>query len=168
MKRSARAQRIARRNARHSGRATLNLVSLMDIFTILVFFLMVNSSDIEVIQTSSALRLPDSVVEQKPREVLMVTVTRDAILVAGQPVAPTPLDADAPEFIEGLRKELAYRLSRIPDSDSEQPQPLNILADRTLPYSVLKRVMKTSVDAGYTILSLAVNQTSLKPEGSDD
>ena len=38
---------------KHSKTATLNLVSLMDIFTILVFFLMVNSSEVEVLQTRS-------------------------------------------------------------------------------------------------------------------
>ncbi|MGK0261262.1 MAG: biopolymer transport protein ExbD, partial [Candidatus Azotimanducaceae bacterium] len=58
-----------RRRSRGRGKgktATLNLVSLMDIFTILVFFLMVNSSEVEVLQTSSDIKLPDSTSEQRP------------------------------------------------------------------------------------------------------
>ncbi len=167
MKQSARAHRIARRQARHSQRAMLNLVSLMDIFTILVFFLMVNSSDIEVIQSSSALRLPDSVVDQKPRDVLMVSVTPESILVAGQPVAQTPPANSEEDIIAGLKKELTYRISRLPSDQQDKPQPLNVLADRSLPYGILKKVMKTAVESGYTVLSLAVNQKTLKAGGQD-
>ena len=57
---SQRAARMERRHERGKAGTALNLVSLMDIFTILVFFLMVNSSDVEVLETTSDIRLPDS------------------------------------------------------------------------------------------------------------
>ena len=50
MKKSVRQMRIERHRARMKKTSKLSLVSLMDIFTILVFFLMVNASDVEVLQ----------------------------------------------------------------------------------------------------------------------
>ena len=69
---------------KHKKSATLNLVSLMDIFTILVFFLMANSSEVEVLQTNSKIKLPDSVSQQKPKNELMILVTDDDIVVQGR------------------------------------------------------------------------------------
>ena len=39
---------------------SINLVSMMDIFTILVFFLLVNSSDVEVLPNAKEIVLPTS------------------------------------------------------------------------------------------------------------
>ena len=47
---TTRAKRMARNHRRMAQPARLNLVALMDIFTILVLFLIVNNSDVEVLQ----------------------------------------------------------------------------------------------------------------------
>jgi hypothetical protein len=75
---------------KHRKGATLNLVSLMDIFTILVFFLMVNSSEVDVLETSTKIKLPDSVSDQRPENRLVVSVSQDDIVVQGRPVADVP------------------------------------------------------------------------------
>ena len=69
---------------RASATVTLNLVSLMDIFTILVFFLLVNSAQVEVLPNAKDLQLPESIAEQKARENVVIMVTADQILVQGQ------------------------------------------------------------------------------------
>src|SRR5882672_550073 len=66
---------------------TLLLVSMIDIFTILVFFLMANLSEVEVLQISSNTKLPDSASKSRPKIELMVLVDHDDILVQGKKVA---------------------------------------------------------------------------------
>ena len=72
---------------KHGKTATLNLVSLMDIFTILVFFLMINSSEVEVLQTGSDIKLPDSTSEKQPDNRLVISVSHDDLIVQGRAVA---------------------------------------------------------------------------------
>ncbi|NNJ95646.1 MAG: biopolymer transporter ExbD, partial [Gammaproteobacteria bacterium] len=64
-------------------KASLNLISLMDVFTILVFFLLVNSSSSDVMEPPKSITLPESVVDSKPRETVIVLVTEDNVLVQG-------------------------------------------------------------------------------------
>ena len=138
--------------------ATLNLVSLMDIFTILVFFLMVNSSDVEILETSADIRLPDSVSEQRPVERLVIQVNQDALIVQGRQVADLAGLADdpAPE-IAGLRDALTEHtreLATVPEGGFE----VTIMGDHELPYWLLKRIMNTCQGADFARISLAVNQ----------
>ena len=90
---SRRAQRMERRHERTRKFVGLSMVSLMDIFTILVFFLLVNSSDGEVLPTAKSVRLPESVAEKSPKPTLVVTVNDQDILVQGRKVASVD-DAD--------------------------------------------------------------------------
>ena len=60
-----RAARMDRHHKRHKQGVSLNLVSLMDIFTILVFFLLVNSSDVEVLPNAKDVQLPESIAEHR-------------------------------------------------------------------------------------------------------
>jgi biopolymer transport protein ExbD len=65
----------------------MNLTSLMDVFTILVFFLLVNSGSVEVMEAPKDVTLPESRVEAKPRETVVIFVSQEAVLVQGKPVA---------------------------------------------------------------------------------
>ncbi len=163
MKESAKARRLKRHYRRNKSQGKMNLVSLMDIFTILVFFLMVNSSsDVQVLNQNNTIKLPDSTAQQPPPgDVLALTVTDRDILVNGRLV----VKRDAFQTFEGgqvepsLKQELDYQASRAsaPAPEAGRP-PITILADRELPYELLKKIMSTCVDAGYASISLAVNQ----------
>ena len=87
MKENRRMKRMAR--ASKQKKPSLNLVSLMDVFTILVFFLLVNSSSSDVMEQPKNVMLPESVVDSKPRETVIVLVTQDNILVQGDVVMST-------------------------------------------------------------------------------
>ena len=63
-----------RRHSRGRKMPGFNIISLMDIFTILVFFLLVNSSDVEVLPSAKSIQLPESIAAEKPRETLVVMV----------------------------------------------------------------------------------------------
>lgn len=163
MKQSARAQRLQRHHKRSKQVATLNLVSLMDIFTILVFFLMVNSSDVQVLNQNNSVRLPLSIADQAPRDTLAVIVTAEDILVSGRPVISLNIVRQIPgDLVPALKAELDYQSSRALSEAPPTGRPITIVADRELPYELLKKIMATCVEAGYSAISLAVNRKEMQ------
>lgn len=145
----------------------LNLVSLMDIFTILVFFLMVNSSDVKVLQQSSQVNLPQSIADQELSDVLTIEVAGDTILIQGREVARLDERSDDGRTIPGLARELEQQVRQRADTEAvPEGLPVTIMGDRTLPYEMLKAVMRTSVEAGFRQVSLAVeHKTEDAPHG---
>lgn len=162
MKKSLRAKRMARLHRRHKGQPKLNLVSLMDIFTILVFFLLVNSSDVEVLQSNKAIKLPASIAEQKPDNTLVVMVSPEDIIISGRAVTTVKqaLSGDEDE-IAPLKKELEYLASRKPyanELEAKKGRDVTIMGDNTIPYTLIKRIMTTCAQADYRNISLAVSK----------
>ncbi|HEV8077356.1 MAG TPA: biopolymer transporter ExbD, partial [Marinobacter sp.] len=96
MKQSLRAKRMAKHHRRNRLVPKLNLVSLMDIFTILVFFLLVNSSDVEVLSSDKSIQLPTSLADTLPETTLVVMLNNEQILVSGHPVAQVAAIGDEP------------------------------------------------------------------------
>lgn len=162
MKQSVHAKRMARNIKRHRGASKLNLVSLMDIFTILVFFLLVNSSDVEVLQNNKTIKLPESVADKQPENNLIVSVSHDNILVGGRKVANTQVVQKMKSAeIKGLKDELEYLAKRKPFRDEEEAEKgrdVTIMGDKGIPYDLLKKVMTTCAKSGYNNISLAVSQ----------
>lgn len=165
MKESARAKRLKRHQRRNRQQSKLNLVALMDIFTILVFFLMVNSStEVRLLDRNSGIVLPESTAEQSPDEVLALVVTARDILLNGEAI----LRRDDLEAFEGnVEPVLRAQLDRFSSqssfpADPERGRAVTILADQQLPYALLKKIMATCVEAGYGNISLAV--TRIAPE----
>jgi biopolymer transport protein ExbD len=158
---SARAKRMKRHHARNRT-ATLSLVSLMDIFTILVFFLLVNSAEVQTLEPPKAVTLPESLAVEKPRETVVVMVTPEQVLVQGAPVVSVA-DVDAAEgnVIEPLAVALKAQTDRAmirAAATDLSAREITILGDRDVPYRVLKKVMATCTEADYGKLSLAVVQ----------
>jgi biopolymer transport protein ExbD len=156
--------RRIRRMTRHQNAAPrLQLTSLMDVFTTLVFFLVLNSgSAVETLQQPKDMQLPQSVVEQKPRETVVVMVTKHEVLVQGEPVARV---ADIEASSDALIGPIGARLAQLRDSviglntqTVADSQEVTVLADKSVPFSVLKKVMANCTAQGYTRVSLAVIQ----------
>ena len=162
MKTSRRIRRMARNK---QNVPKLQLTSLMDVFTTLVFFLVLNSgSAVEMLQQPKDIKLPESVVEQKPRETVVVMVGKDEVLVQGVPVVRVA-DIQASEDV--AIEPISVRLAELRDSviglstqTVAESQEVTVLADRAVPFSVLKKVMATCTGQGYTRVSLAVIQKS--------
>jgi biopolymer transport protein ExbD len=151
---------MQRHHDRKRLRTGFNLVALMDIFTILVFFLLVNSSDVEVLPTSKGLKLPESVASKKPQETLVVMVGDDDILIRGKKIASVRNVMNSGALvIEALKAELDYESSRSSSTTrraSMIEREITIMGDREIPFQLLKRVMITCARANYTRISLAV------------
>jgi len=143
----------------------LNLTSLMDVFTVLVFFLIFNSSaTVETLQQPKQITLPESVVEAKPRETVVVFIGTEEVLVQGVPVARiADIEASGSVEIEpvGARlAELAESVIGLSTQAVAESQEVTVLADKSVPFSVVKKVMATCTAEGYTRVSLAVVQKS--------
>ena len=162
MKQSRRAKRMERHHKRHKGVPGFNLVSLMDIFTILVFFLLVNSGEGEVLPSTKSVELPESIAEQKPRENVVVMVTARDILVQGTRVATVAeLKAGGSLQITALRQALEAQNQRrvLLDAAGNKVAPeVTIMGSKDIPYQLLKKVMASCTEAGYGKISLAVLQ----------
>jgi len=159
MKESRRIRRMERSRKKIVG---LNLTSLMDVFTILVFFLLANSSSNEVLSTPKHIELPDSVVESKPRETVVIMVGPETVLVQGEAVANTPelienSSANIPEITQRLDL-LERNIIGINSQTAIASKEVTILADKTIPFNVLKKIMTTCTGSGYGRISLAVIQ----------
>lgn len=164
MKLSRRAKRMQRHYRRMHQTGGLNLVSLMDIFTILVFFLMVNSSDVKVLQQDKSVELPKSVAKEQPKENLIITVSGENILVQGRVVAGVN-DVNEDGLYPGLQTELKYQAEKNQSLLSvKDGYPVTLVADKSTPYSLLKKLMATCTSANYTRVSLAVSRKLAKKE----
>ncbi len=161
MSMSRRAQRMDRKHKK-GKMPSLNLVSLMDIFTILVFFLLVNSSDVETLQANKAVQIPESIAEQKPRENVVVMITSTDILVQGEAtVSLADVNASDASVIPELKAMLQSQVDKLianAGEDDRAMREVTIMGDKSIPYSILKKVMATCTDADYGRLSLAVLQ----------
>ena len=162
MKQSRRARRMQRHHTRHKGTPSFNLVSLMDIFTILVFFLLVNSGEGEVLPSSKNVDLPESIAEQKPRENVVVMVTEHDILVQGSRIALLKdVDNSRQLLIDPLKVALETQNKRrlLANRSATTPPPeVTIMGNKEIPYRLLKKVMATCTEAGFGKISLAVMQ----------
>ncbi|MCP4000144.1 MAG: biopolymer transporter ExbD [Gammaproteobacteria bacterium] len=158
---------MAKHHKRHAI-GSLNLISLMDIFTILVFFLLVNSQEVEVLPNAKDMQLPESYAEQKARENVVILVMDDAILVQGKVVASMDeVMSQQGVVIANLEKELRLQTERLYRKDTQaniEDREVTIMGDRELPYSLLKKVMASCTAADYGKISLAVLQKSVGPE----
>lgn len=155
-------RRIKRMSRNRLKIGKMNLTSLMDVFTILVFFLLVNSGSVELVEAPKTVTLPESSVESKPRETVVVFVTPDEVLVQGRVVAQVAdiLDGDSASI-----DSIAARLEELSDSiigpatkAVAGSQEVTILADKTVPFAAIKRIMSACTGEGYGHVSLAVVQ----------
>ena len=155
-------RRIRRMSRNRRAIPKLNLTSLMDVFTILVFFLLVNSATTEVLQQPRQITLPDSIVEAKPRETVVIFVGTEEVLVQGVPVARiADIAATNGERIEPISvrlAELAGSVIGLSTKAVAESQEVTVLADKTVPFNVIKKIMATCTGEGYTRVSLAVMQ----------
>ena len=169
MKQSARAKRLAKHHKRFSSTSKLNLVSLMDIFTILVFFLIVNQSEVRVLETTKQINLPVSIAEELPSENILITVLNNSVLVQEravwqQGVALNELtlgNGNNEQLIDALKTELAYLATKRPqlsEAEQEKGRAVTIIGDASVPYQVLKQIMAACADSDYRNMSLAVKQ----------
>jgi biopolymer transport protein ExbD len=152
-------QKRAARNARHGSGLDMNLVSLIDVFTILIFFLLSNSG-VETLPAASV-HLPESTAKLDPKETLVIVVNATEITVDGRKVADVaPLATAKDDLIPGLKAELDLVSARpvALAENASKAHALTIMGDKDIPYQLLRKVMYTAAVADFTDVSFAVNR----------
>jgi biopolymer transport protein ExbD len=164
MVKSGRAKRMEKHHKRNKGAGALNLVSLMDIFTILVFFLLVNSSDVQTLPNARELQLPESIAEEKPRETVVILIGETDLIVQGTVVAKiADIMATKGNDIPKLREALLSQNDRVLRREAQDEivaREVTIMGDKDIPYRLLKKVMATCTRSDFGQISLAVLQKS--------
>jgi biopolymer transport protein TolR len=161
MSTSSRARRMAQHHLRHKADAELNLIPLIDILSTLVAFLLVYSTEVEVIQNSKGIEIPMSIAQIAPKESVVVMITKDALFVQGERIASVQEVRAGSEAIIGPLRDALKRPLLVGKEMTERDlasREITIMADKSLPYEVLKKVMATCTDADYGKISLAVIQ----------
>jgi biopolymer transport protein ExbD len=163
MKQSRRAMRMER--TRRSGATTINLVPMIDLLTVLVFFLLVNAGDVVTAPTTKALRLPTSTAQAAPKLTPQVQVTPQDIIVEGRLIAKVAdvMKSDS-RVIPELVQEMRFQAERTAAATSKNTAhgEVTILADQGISYALVKKVMVSCTQADYAKVSLAVNTKSAK------
>jgi len=159
MNATRRMKRMERINRRGEGLG-LNLIPMMDVLTVLVLFLLFHSFQGEL--PEQRLELPDSVVETRPRETLAIVVNPEVVMVQGAPVVST---SELYEDRIAMVAQIKVRLQELEQDigvTAPEGKEITLLADKTIPFKVLKKIMSTCTASGYGRISLAVVQKAAK------
>ena len=154
-------QKRAERKGRNQTMVDMNLVSLIDVFTILIFFLLSNATGVELLPSPKAVKLPASVAEKSPKETVVVIVSGVEIIVDGRKVANVAdvlgLQGD---LIGPLKDELDLQANRqvIRKENEAQSKAITIMGDKDIPYSLLRKIMVTCARANFSDVSFAVRR----------
>jgi biopolymer transport protein ExbD len=154
--------RLKRRHDRKGVTADshMTLVPFIDFMVILVVFLLMHTSETEILPAAKGISIPQSVADMRPRETVLVTVTPDAVFVNGHEVATTAaVRSGEAMVVEPLKLALQQQAARVlaqPADGPEQPREVTIMGDKSVPYAVLRKVMATCTDADYGKVSLVV------------
>ena len=159
MNESRRMRRMERNNRKGEGLG-LNLIPMMDVLTVLVLFLLFHSFNGEM--PEQRIELPDSVVETRPRETLAIVVNPEVVMVQGAPVVST---SELYEDRIAMVAQIKVRLQELEQDigvTAPEGKEITLLADKTIPFKVLKKIMSTCTASGYGRISLAVVQKAAK------
>ena len=161
MSMSNRARRMLHHQVRNKADAELNLIPMIDILTVMVAFLLVYSTEVEVVQNTKGVDIPQSISEQRPRQTVVVMLTKDDLFVQGERVASVnEIRTSAAPIIAPLRLALK-RPTLVGMAMTEKEiaaREITVMADKVIPYEVLKKVMSTCTDANYGRISFALLQ----------
>jgi biopolymer transport protein ExbD len=154
---------------RHRADAELNLIPMIDILSVMVSFLLVYSTNVEVLQNNKGIEIPQSIAEQQPKQTVVVMLTTQQLFVQGEPIeSVAEIRANNGNILEPLRAALK-RPTVVGQEMSEKDladREVTVMADKVLPYEVIKKVMATCTDADYGKVSFAVLQKD-KPVSAD-
>lgn len=158
MKNSRRLKRMDRGEVKAP---TVILTSLMDIFIVMVIYLLMNQAIGADVAPPRAIKLPDSVVDTPPRQTVVMTISNADVIIQGERVATiTEVLGSKDDYIEAVGKrmlKIKESYIGINDESVANSTEVTIMADRSIPFKVLRKLMSTCSSAGYSKISLAVN-----------
>lgn len=158
---SRRARRMLQHQVRNRADADLNLIPMIDILSVMVAFLLVYSTEVEVVQNTKAIEVPQSISEQRPHQTVVVMLTKEDVFVQGERVASVAEVAASTSTVIAPLSEALKRprlIGEVLGERSAAEREVTVMADKTLPYEILKKIMTTCTDADYARISFALLQ----------
>ena len=151
---------MERNHERGKKQPPFNIVSLMDIFTILVFFLLVNASEPTVLPNAKGIEMPQSTAEIKPRVSVVVMLDNENVRLQGDPVITSDaVLGNKKQDIQKLQIALQDEALKIEVKDEKDPKrEITIMGDKEVSFKLIKRVMQICSSAGFDRISLSVIQ----------
>lgn len=160
---SRRHQSFIKKPRRRELNFSLRLTSMIDVFTILLVFLLKSySAEGQITTIAPDLNLPVSTSEQIPKTASVVIITPEWILVDGRPLLSVKdaLESETlrlDNLFEDLRaKRIMAESAFNIDNRMAFSGEIMIQGDSNTPFEILKRVMFTCGQVGYNNMLLAV------------
>ena len=156
---AARLTRNRKPGGHHRGHGMPALVPMIDMLVILVVYMLVHTADYEILPNTKNITIPQSESESRPHESTVMMVTRDTIFVNGTPTASVAdIEAGAAPAMAALRTSLSAETQKrtLLQPNDAAAREVTVMADKTLPYGLLKKIMLTATAADVGKLSLAV------------
>lgn len=154
-----------RQRRTRTGVVSLSLISLMDIFTILLLFLLVHVAGEETaLPSTEGLQLPASTAEKAPRPTVTLLVTENDIFVDGKRIMGVAEAVAQPDTILGPVKQELTRLADRTRTMAKKTSSVSftghitIMGDKKIPFQLLKKIMATCAHAEFPHIALAVVQ----------
>jgi biopolymer transport protein TolR len=152
--------RIKRHRQRRHGANHFALIPFIDMMTILVVFLLAHTAEVDILPNTKNISIPQSLSDRKPSAAVVVMITKDSVYVDGQVVGSlNDVVADQGPFFAPLKAALvaqnARSLNTAQNTDISKRE-VTIMGDKSIPYSVLKKIMLTCSEAEYGKVSFAV------------
>jgi biopolymer transport protein ExbD len=140
--------------------AELNLIPLIDVMSVMVAFLLIYTADVETVQNTKGIEIPQSTAETQAQQSVVVMITKDHVFVQGELVAAiAEVNASSDPLVEPLRRVLD-RPMLLGDGGAEgtSTREVTVIADKSLPFDLVRKVMATCTATTYGKISLAVLQ----------
>ena len=135
-----------------AGSGSVNLISMMDILTVLLLYLLKSYvSGGEVMVPPPGIRLPGSTADQPPQSSLVVAIDGDEIMLGNERVASIQ-EAARLDAARAQQDEIA----RLRGEAAATTHAATIQGDRDIEFRVLQRVMFTLNQSGFENVALAV------------
>ena len=143
---------------------TLQLTSLLDMFTIILVFLMVSfqAEDMDFV-LHAGMKLPVSSVKNPFKTGVNMAITQDQVLVEGKPVYKLSKGGKVKEsdFKAGKIDAVVSAVNaawKLHKREKDEEDIVVIQADQTLPYRTLHLLMRSSAHAGVFRFRLVVEK----------
>ena len=140
--------------------AELNLIPLIDVMSVLVAFLLIYTADVDIVQNTKGVEIPQSTAETQAQQSVVVMITREHLFVQGEMVAEiADIEASSEPLVEPLRQVLDRpMLLGGGGADAAAQREVTVIADKSLPFDLVRKVMATCTATTYGKISLAVLQ----------
>lgn len=132
---------------------SLSLTSMVDMFAILVLYLLTSTSTVtQWLQMSHVVSLPQGKFGQVPTKAGTLEVTKETLYADDKPLVSIKEILNGSALITPLKTWLKLRKA--------SGGFINLVGDRSIPFGAVQRIVATCQESGYNNVNLAIQPTN--------